>query len=72
MKFGGFIYGANEEGVYMSPDPEKISALAEVQPPSSKTEVRAFLGLIRQLEAWRPNLSFLSKNMSLDPSTYPF
>ena len=31
--------------------------------PTTKTGVRAFLWMVRQLESWIPNLSFLSKNM---------
>ena len=37
--------------------------LAEVEAPSSKTEVRAFLGMVRQFESWTPNLSCMSKYM---------
>ena len=60
MKFAGFVAGVSENGVYLESDPEKIKALAEVEAPKSKTEVRAFLRMIRQFEAWSPNLSCVS------------
>ena len=63
VKFGGFIAGVSENGVYLEPDPDKIKSLADVQILDSKTEFRAFLGLIRQFKSWSPNLSFLSKHM---------
>ena len=40
-KFFGYIFSAN--GV--SPDPEKVQALEQAEAPSSKEEVRSFLGL---------------------------
>ena len=39
--------GADDSGVYVIPDGEKIKTLADVKAPTFKTEVRAFLGLIR-------------------------
>ena len=52
-----------EEGVYVQPNPEKISALSNVQPPQSKTEVRSFLGLIPLLSPGALNLSLLLNHM---------
>ena len=42
VKFVGFICGAGEEGVYVQPDLEKISALSNVQPPSPKLKSELF------------------------------
>ena len=58
-----FLCGANEEGFYVKPDPDRIAAIAEIKPPTTKTGVRAFLGMVRQLESWTPNLSFLLKKL---------
>ena len=61
--FGGFLCGANEEGVYVKPGPDRIAAIAEIKPPITKMGLRAFLGMVPQLKSWTPNLSFLSKNL---------
>ena len=53
VKFEGFICGAGEERVYVQPDPEKNSALSNVQPSQ----------LFSQFEHLRQKLSFLSKHM---------
>ena len=50
-KCGGFGAGADESGGYVIPDKEKIKSIADIKAPTSKTEVIAFLGLIRQFEA---------------------
>ena len=61
--FGGFKCKATETGVEIQPDPSRLEAISNISPPENKTEVRAFLGMIRQLEAWSPNLSFATKSM---------
>lgn len=42
MTFFGFLL----EGSTIKPDPAKSSAIAELSPPRTKTEVRAFLGIV--------------------------
>ena len=59
VKFGGFECEAKEEEVRIMPDPGRIKAITDLAAPKSKTEVRAFLGMTRQLEALSPDLSFL-------------
>ena len=49
----------------IQPDPQRLEAIAQVEPPKNKTNVRAFLGMVRQMEAWTPELSFASKNMRM-------
>ena len=61
--FGGFKCRATEAGVEIQPDPSRLEAIANIKPPENKTDVRAFLGMIRQLEAWSPNLSFATKSL---------
>ena len=58
VKFGGFECEAKEGEVRIRPDPSRLKAIADISAPKSKTEVRAFLGMTRQLEAWSPDLSF--------------
>ena len=41
------MLGVSEHRMFLEPDPDKIKALADVEAPKSKTEVRAFLGMIR-------------------------
>ena len=63
--FGGFQCKATGNGVEIQPDPSRLEAIANISPPKNKTDVRAFLGMVRQMEAWSPNLSFASKNMRM-------
>ena len=62
VKFGSFECKAKEGKVRIMPDPHRLQAIADIQSPKNKSEVRAFLGMTRQLEAWSPDLSFSSKN----------
>ena len=54
VKFGSLIVGVSEDGVYLEQDPEKIVSLADIEVPRSKTEVKAFLGLIRHFKSRSP------------------
>ena len=49
--------------VRILPDPGRIKAIEDIHAPSTKTEVRAFLGMASQMEAWSLNLSFSSSNL---------
>ena len=60
VKFRGFQCEATGGEVRIMPDPSRLKAIAELAVPKSKTEVRAFLGMNKQLEAWSPDLSFCS------------
>ena len=53
VKFFGSIYTA--EGVRA--DPKKVSAIAEMRPPESKSEVKSFLGMVNYLQKFIPRLS---------------
>ena len=45
------------------PDPGRLKAIADLPAPRTKMDIRAILGMARQLEAWSPDLSFSSLNL---------
>ena len=45
----------------ISPDPKKTTAILEMAPPSSVTELRRFMGMINQINKFSPNISHISK-----------
>ena len=51
VKFGGFQVEAVDGEVRILPDPSRLKAIEDLPAPSTKTEVRAFLGMARQMEA---------------------
>lgn len=57
VKFLGHIL--DENGV--SPDPEKVSAINKLKPPTNITELRRFLGLANYLGKFIPNFSHVSE-----------
>ena len=65
VTFGGFQCREAKGGVEIQPDPQRLEAIAHVEPHKSKTDVRAFLDMVRQMEAWTPELSISSKNMRM-------
>ena len=46
-----------------SPDPDKLKAIAEIQPPTTVTELRRFMGMANQLGKFTPRLATISKPM---------
>ena len=42
-------------------DPEKVAAIAKMDPPSNITQVRRLMGIVNQLGKFSPNLSEMSK-----------
>ena len=57
IKFFGFIF--TNEGV--QPDPEKVAALRNADPPKSKEEVRSFMGMATFNSAYIPQFSTISE-----------
>ena len=57
IKFLGHII--DERGI--QPDPEKISAIVELDPPQNVTEMRRFMGMVNQLGKFSPHLAELSE-----------
>ena len=45
----------------ISPDPDKLKAIAEIQPPTTVTELRRFMGMANQLGKFTPRLATISK-----------
>ena len=45
VKFGDFECKAKEGEVRIMPDPSRLRAIADIQPPRNKSEIRAFLGM---------------------------
>lgn len=43
------------------PDPDKTSAIREMQPPGNITELRRFLGMVNQLGKFSPNLARITQ-----------
>ncbi|MCG7878633.1 MAG: RNase H-like domain-containing protein [Candidatus Thiodiazotropha endolucinida] len=57
VKFLGHIIGS--DGV--QPDPEKLSALLDMEPPSDVSGVRRILGVVNQLGKFSPNVAEYTK-----------
>ena len=53
VKFLGQVI--DEQGI--RPDPDKVSAVLKMKPPSTTTEVRRFLGMANQLTKFSPHLA---------------
>ena len=51
VKFYGLVFSA--EGTY--PDPEKVAALKQAEPPTDKRELRSFLGMTNFTSQFMPN-----------------
>ena len=51
VKFGGFQVEAVNEEVKIMPDPGRLKAIEDLPAPRTKTDVRTFLGMARQMEA---------------------
>ena len=49
----------NNKGI--QPDPERISALTDLDPPSNIREVRGWLGAVQQLNIYHPHLALYLK-----------
>ena len=57
LKFLGHVL--DNRGV--RPDPDKMSAIREMQPPRNVSELRRFLGMINQLGKFSPNLARITQ-----------
>jgi hypothetical protein len=59
VKFAGHI--VSDKGV--SPDPEKLGAVADFPAPSDITSLRSFLGMVNQLGNYLPDLAHITEKM---------
>ena len=41
----------------------RLKAIADISAPKNKTDIRAFLGMTGQMEAWSPDLSFSYRHL---------
>ena len=53
VKFLGHLIDSS--GVH--PDPDKVQAIIDMQPPTNVHEVRRFLGMVQQMGKFSPNLA---------------
>ena len=49
----------NKDGIH--PDPDKVRAIQEVQPPKTVSDIRRFLGMCNHLSKFAPNLAEKTK-----------
>lgn len=49
---------------YVKPDPAKVAALQRLSPPSTLTELRAFLGLVGYYRRFIENFALKSKDLT--------
>ena len=55
VRFLGHVVSGNG----IKPDPEKVKAIAEMNPPTSKTEAKRFMGMVNYLSKFSSNISEL-------------
>ena len=53
VKFFGNAYSANR----VSPDPERVNVIKQIDPPRNKSELHTFLGMVNNLRQYIQNLS---------------
>ena len=58
ISYGGFVLEAkNNAPIKILPDGSRLKELIDLIPPSSKTELHSFLGLINTFKTWSPAIS---------------
>ena len=58
ISYGGFVLEAKDNApIKILPDGSRLKELIDLIPPSSKTELHSFLGLIITFKTWSPALS---------------
>ena len=69
ITFFGFVFSGNG----ISPDPKKVEAIKNVEPPTSKTGVRSFLGMANYCAKFIPSFSDISqplRELTKDDSSF--
>ena len=59
LHFFGNLY--TPEGV--KPDPKKLNAIKQMQPPMNKQQLSSFLGMFTFLSQYMPNISSLTSDL---------
>ena len=57
LSFAGFIIYASSGEVIVSPDPARLEAIQLMDIPRNKKQVREFLGMVRTIDSWCPEIS---------------
>jgi hypothetical protein len=60
LAFLGFLL----QGGHIKPDPEKVTAISRLQPPHTRSELRAFLGLTGYYREFVHHYSHLAKPLT--------
>ena len=64
MDYCGYILSSQEDkSVSILPLTEKVKAVSEYPTPTTRTEVRRFLGMINQIAGWVPQLSMNTQRL---------
>jgi len=61
QEVGYFGHVLSEDG--MKPDPKKVKAIVEMEPPKDKGELQTILGMVNYLSKYAPNLSEITAPM---------
>ena len=64
LEFGDFIVEGKEEGVIITPNPDRIRAVMAAREQMSRKEVECNLGQVRALAKWFPRLNVSTPNIS--------
>ena len=57
LSFAGFTIDASGGEVTVSPDPARLEAIQLMDIPRNKKQVREFLGMVRTISSWCPEIS---------------
>ena len=63
LRFAGFVIDASNGEVVVSPDPARLEAIQLIDSPRNKKQVREFLGMVRTIDSWCPEISAKSNLM---------
>ena len=64
IRYGGFIL-ANNTGkqIKITPDPKRIAALTDIEPPTNRKDLESYLGLVKVLHRWTPAMAEATESM---------
>ena len=63
LSFAGFVIDTSNREVVVSPDPARLEAIQLMDSPKNKKQVREFLGMVRTMDSWCPEISARSNMM---------
>ena len=56
LSFAGVSIDASRGEVVVSPDPARLEAIQLMDIPRNKKQVREFLGMVRTIDSWCPEI----------------